>query len=638
MPEVLQASRGQVGGGSDMPSWPEVPGEAGEPGEPALPAAPSLPTPTPAQAPTPRHAGFLRRHGVLAALAAVAAVYLVTLALLPLDGIWINDIGNRIVQVRSILASDYSDYSIAWPGVDLDPSYDFAPLAYPFATIRDDKLFSVYPPFLPTVSSVFFKFFGYPGLYVIPFAASLALLAALARLVTEIGGDLRARAYAVLLAGLGTPLWFYSVNFWEHVPVVALLVWSLVCAMRFLAGGRRRHLVAAAALSAFAAYFRVDVYAFSLALLVVLVSYAPGRRLPAALGFAAVTVAALVPLWLFHWWALGSPGGHHLSALVGPDLASHLAARPKVFFNLFLRASPSAWVSLLLTLPLVILLILNPRLPERSFRVAIPVLGMAGFVIAGFVYTCFFTTERPIACLGFSNSLFPAAPVLALGLVRPKGQSVEASRRIMLWVLVLVYAAAYWLTVPEKASWGIHWGGRYLLVIYPLLVAAVALNLSRWQSLVHWRGRGVEGRGVRGRRMTRACVLSWAAVIALVAASLAAQVLSITILERRMDFSSRLNREVARRPEAVIVTNQWWVGQELHSQFCTKPIFLVGSQEGFDDLAARLAARGKSDMLFVGPALLGRGPEAGAVRVSDNGLKLWSVDLVPLSPGARYPR
>ena len=47
----------------------------------------------------------------------VAAVYLASLAVLPLGGIWINDVGNRVIQVKSIAANGYSDllHSLAGP-------------------------------------------------------------------------------------------------------------------------------------------------------------------------------------------------------------------------------------------------------------------------------------------------------------------------------------------------------------------------------------------------------------------------------------------------------------------------------------------------------------------------------------------
>jgi len=53
----------------------------------------------------------------------------------------------------------------------------------------------------------------------------------------------------------------------------------------------------------------------------------------------------------------------------------------------------------------------------------------------------------------------------------------------------------------------------------------------------------------------------------------------------------------------------------------------------YDRLAARLAARGISNVLFVAPTIPGAAPEPGAVQVSDEGLNYWNLDLVPLKLG-----
>ncbi|HVP58739.1 MAG TPA: hypothetical protein VMU02_11620, partial [bacterium] len=257
----------------------------------------------------------------LRALILVSAVYLVTLALLPLHGIWINDNGNRLILLQGIIASNYRDYSIPWAGSAVDPSLSHAPISSPFGVVRDGRLFSLYSPVFPTVASPFFRLLGWPGLYVLPLAASVVMLAGLAKLMDTLEAGGRAKTYAILIAGLATPIWFYSETFWEHTLAVCLVVWALVFVMRFLreassGGGLRRDLLTGAALLALAIYFRDDLYSMLAALLVVLLFRAPQSRLKAAALFLAATIAALLPLWLFQWKAVGAPFGLHLQTLL----------------------------------------------------------------------------------------------------------------------------------------------------------------------------------------------------------------------------------------------------------------------------------------------------------------------------------
>jgi hypothetical protein len=192
----------------------------------------------------------------------------------------------------------------------------------------------------------------------------------------------------------------------------------------------------------------------------------------------------------------------------------------------------------------------------------------------------------------------------------------------------VIYALVYWLAAPEITKWGIHWGNRYLLCLYPLLAVLVAGNIADWQA----------GLGVTRRHLG---VLARAAVLSVVLASLAAQVWSVNILQRKMDYSARLNREVGARPEGVVVTSLWWVGQELYDQFQAKLIFLVRTDQQRADLMKRLAQRGDTRYLAVLPANepipSGWGGRPEVVRVSDNGLNYWEVNLVALDVRSDRP-
>ena len=75
-------------------------------------------------------------------------------------------------------------------------------------------------------SSFPYRLFGDPGLYLLPLAAGLLTLPAVWSLAGMLSGARVGRA--VPLASLGTPLWFYSLTFWEHTPAACLAVWSVL--------------------------------------------------------------------------------------------------------------------------------------------------------------------------------------------------------------------------------------------------------------------------------------------------------------------------------------------------------------------------------------------------------------------------
>ena len=575
----------------------------------------------------------------LGALVLVTVVYLVTLALLPLHGIWINDNGNRLIQLQGIIASNYRDYSITWPGRSIDPTFDHAPISYPFAVVRNDRLFSLYSPVFPTVSSPFFRLLGWPGLYLLPLVSSVAMLAGLLRLMDTLEVGRRARIYAILIAGLATPIWFYSLTFWEHTIAVCLAVWGMAFIMAYLkdccpGGGSRRNLVTGAVLSALAIYLRDDMYSMTAALLIVLFVYSPGRRLKTAALFMASTIGALVPLWLFQWKAIGAPFGLHLQTLLftTAGITSHLLDRPQVFYNLYVGSSATVWHSLLLTAPFWILFCLNPKMSNRSGSLAIPLYGVAAIVTSLVIYKCFVHAPKPIACVGYTSSLFPASPVLIFAFLRFADSSVTPSAgvrlRSILWQVCLVYAVVYGLASPKAASWGIHWGNRLVLVLYPLLAVLCAASLADWERLTPNNALranlAAPGSGFKGKKWQ-------AAVVALVILlSVAAQVYSISILERKMDFSDRLNQAIAEAPEEAIVTDQWWLGQELYAQFGHKMIFRIQSQQDLDLLTALLASHGYTRLLYVSPPMPGErvGPEVR--EISDRGLNYWNLRFFPV--------
>jgi hypothetical protein len=87
-------------------------------------------------------------------------VYAATLALLPAGGLWTVDNGNKRIQVEALLASGFRDFSLPWPGQQLDPELAFNPLPGPFSVVREGRLYSVFSPVFPALSVLPFRVRG----------------------------------------------------------------------------------------------------------------------------------------------------------------------------------------------------------------------------------------------------------------------------------------------------------------------------------------------------------------------------------------------------------------------------------------------------------------------------------------------
>ncbi len=243
-----------------------------------------------------RSPGALRRLGAPVLLAAV----LWAVASLSPGGFWIMDEAYAFLQVEALSARFELPPAVPFPGAEaLGPEApSLRPLPHHYGFVRDGRLFAQYSPLFPLLTTPLYGLFGRPGLFLLPAASCMVLLAALSRIRARAGTD---REGPGLLLLVGTPLLFYSQVFWSHLPAMAL------CALAWLA-----------------------------------VSEGRGRVLPLALVFAAGLMReeclVFVPLLLVHGWrrrpwapvaaaaacALAFLGLQKL--LTGEWLGTHLAA------------------------------------------------------------------------------------------------------------------------------------------------------------------------------------------------------------------------------------------------------------------------------------------------------------------------
>lgn len=548
---------------------------------------------------------------VLCSLLAVAACYLAALCSLEKRGFWITDNANKFLQVQALANSRYTDFFIPWPGQVVDPDFAYNPLPYYFTRVESGKLYSVFSPVFALISALFFASLGHWGLYLLPVLSSLAMLAGLAQMARLISPRMAVGHVAVLAAGLCTPVFFYSLVLWEHAPAICLGIWSVRYLLQFLVDSAPKHLFLGLAAAALSVYFRDEFYLLCLVLALCTAAYARAGRLKILVSATLICFVALLPLWLFQWLTIGHPLGYHLSThlATAADWAAHLAARPRVFYNLFLASNPIPALSLVLALPFVLAFVLSPRLAAPALQRAVPAYSAVALLSAAVSLGGYFFFASPIDyMLKSSNAFFASAPFIALAFLRT--DAANAPLRRWIWLVALSFAALYALAAPKVGSLGIHWGNRYLLLLYPLCALLAAVNLLEWLD--------------RQRPHLSVGVFAVSAVLAL---SFVAQVYGISLLAEKKAFSQRLNSELRQRREEVVITNQRWVPHALCSEFYQRPFFYVATPRHYQHLLQRLSERGYESYIFLTQSRGGALQPKPTAEVDDGSLNYFDLQF-----------
>lgn len=562
-------------------------------------------------------------------LALVFAVYLASSLLMPARGLWMVDNENRFLQVQALADSGFARYAIPWEGSELDPGFTMNPLRFDpegtFEGYKDSQLIAVFQPAYLYLSALALKAGGPHGLNLLPILGALLMLAAVAALARRLDLGPRDRHLAVLVAGLATPAWFYSLNLWEHTLAAACCAWGMVGLVEFLRGRAWRPLLLGFAGLGAAVFLRDVLGLFALIVTALLLVRLPAERRRVMIAAGAVMGGSIALLVLFQWLTTGHPLGFHADTLArGAGAGGHLAKRPLIFFLYFVGAHPERAVSFLLAAPFLAAFVLRPRLQPTRAPLLVPGLAaLAALAGAGFL-AGFLATPKPLNHLLAANGFFVAAPAIILGLLRPATaaapKAAAQARELILWAVCLHFVA-YCLIAPWAGAISLHWGGRLQFSLYPLLaVLAVA-------AMVDWRDRP-------GRRPA----VAWAGLAALLLVSIAGQAYSVTLLRHKKLHSERLAVAMEKLEPKVVITDVWWAGHEMYASFGDRTIYYVRSQSQLESLAGKLVERGVDRFVFAtrprpGPAA------PGTVRVDDGGWSFYSLDLLvsPLGAPDRSP-
>ncbi len=482
------------------------------------------------------------------ALLLAAAAILAGAALFPPNVFWITDEGTKFIQLQSL--SRFGGIEVVYPGRTFDPALRLLPDAGHHLIRLGPHVVSLFLPYFALLNVIPFRLFGIRGIYLMPAAGALITPAVTMTTARRLGIEDR---YGFIPSTLlfGTPLFFYAITYWEHTLALALSTTAIVVLMRSPVRGTG---IAAGVLLAASTLLREEGYILVIAVVLALLVRDRNWRIAALILLAfAVT---MTPFWLWHLHLFGSVLGLH--GAVYASYASQSTARVRAFFDYLLRFRAGTALSLLLVAPQLAAIVM-----PRRWRQGVLVLACLTALAAPLLLAL---DADPILATADAKGLLPALPFITLALLAWR----EADR--FLGSICILFIAGACLNLSSAGTW-IIWGPRHFLPIVPLLVVLAA---DGWN------------------RIGRPAV---AAV--LIAASLFIQCIGISDLAIKKRGSERILQAIVAEQTSVVVTDVFWLPQEMASLFYGKTFLLAKSDADAVWVVAALRARGIDRFTFV---------------------------------------
>lgn len=376
--------------------------------------------------------------------------------------IWTSDEGAVRAQVEFITSD--GAWSRTRPFADIDPELVLSPIHA--ATIDNDVYFPytkrpAYPSVLVPLRAVF----GESALIALSLAGTVAAAIAGAMVIGLVGSRLRRTTFWAL--AFASPLFIYGYTVTAHTLAAACASFAFVIAIRTDDHAAIRALLAMALLG-IAVSLRAEAVAygvaFSIALVVLWWNERDRRQLVTAGGILVTSVFAHL---LNYLWALRIAGVAPVSE--GESISDGARLIRGAFSSLLLLAygNPTTMVVLALIAGVGVLLALVVRIEPENSRLqwalaGVSVVGVAALVAVG-----------PVEITGF----LVATPVIAIGLVFVRRTEMGHPITRSIVVLSSVFALAV-VATQDSSGGGIQWGGRYLMLLIPLLVPVAVIAIS----------------------------------------------------------------------------------------------------------------------------------------------------------------
>ncbi|HRQ36739.1 MAG TPA: hypothetical protein PLD25_02360 [Chloroflexota bacterium] len=489
----------------------------------------------------------------------------------------LSDVGLRFWQVQALLDNGGQSLAVTYPGQMYDPNLQHIPFYFAYALV-DGQIFLNITPFVPLAAAGFYALFGEVGLVIVPVLGTVLTAVAVYMLLrlTNVSGAVG----WFWVTAIGTPLFFYAMELWDHTPAVACAAWAVYGVSRAAMQDRWQPAFWGGVALGIGLGQRPEMYVFALALgLATMTMLWP--RWTTAVVLALGALAGAVPLWLMQYRWVGHPLGMALATnLLGYGVPESYAFEPEnVLYNpaitlgrlLITVQSRSilTFLAALLVLVGVVLLILTLR--QEKWRTSRFLLLGLGLCVAG--YGLYVWVALRSSTL---HGLITTLPLIALSLAFvPAG--VDNGRYRPIYRLIMTTALLFLglMLFLWPTSGGLQWGTRYLLPIIPLLVYLAAYAYQSYAAVA-------DGAVSTALRWTLWGLVGLSVVIQLAG-------LWVQVGEHRL--AGELQANIEALPAPVVLTNGPFMAAHL-AGVRDKTMLYVADEVALADLVARLSADG----------------------------------------------
>ena len=541
------------------------------------------------------------RRRALLALALVAIVYGLVLARLPGHVFWSPDEGGKVLQLLNLRWEGELAYGLPYPGRVLDPEFDLMP--HMMALVDDGTIYSWWPIWFPLLSWPGYTLLGTYGLYLLPLAAGL-LCSWLAYLLVRRYAPTWA-PLAIPLVGLGTPIFFYSLTFWEHTAAIALGLAGLLLLPK--EGQPKGRAATAGLLLAGATILRPEMLLLPAAVLVLLLREAwrerKGRQ---AAAFLLGCLVGVLPYFGFNLAVEGPLLGRRYG---GPAL-SQTTAVERIFEGKQQNASNAQPATRLFAYARNKGLQLIPNLIVGSAERQGPVLpgwlrwGGAWLFVAclllpwwpsrwptwpiyvlysALLAFCVVLLAWPVPYQAFHGLLI--APQIVFATWAWRRRPPPTGRLLSVTALVTLLFVAAMLALGWEAAGGLQWGPRYLLLLFPLGSVLALLGIASLKQTIE------------DAELQR-FVLSCFAFLFLV--GVAFQARGLRTMGQEKERIAGWAAEIEERPRGALVTNLPWLPGVLPFQYAEQDWYVFYEAAGLEQWLERAAATNVERACYAG--------------------------------------